>query len=102
MEGQISIAVMGVNFTRHMALCFGTHSCRNFDVKSDTLLICTLPPSELAGPVPVTVGDGRGNANAALACLFTYEKNEDQEDLYVASLRSFSDKFQHFVSTLVE
>lgn len=81
-SGGIEVSCLGSNFTRNMEILFGDTVATTTTFWNSQLLVCLLPPSPHAGPVPVTVRTASTGFTPPVpsppAATFTYVDDEDQ------------------------
>lgn len=79
--GGIEVSCLGSNFTRNMEIVFGDTVATTTTYWNSQLMVCLLPPSAQAGPVPVTVRMQNGFAPPPVSgpsATFTYQDDEEQ------------------------
>ncbi|KAH7031959.1 hypothetical protein B0J12DRAFT_583057 [Macrophomina phaseolina] len=80
-SGGIEVSCLGSNFTRNMEIVFGDTVATTTTYWNSQLMVCLLPPSQHAGPVPVTVRMQNGFAPPPVpgpSATFTYVDDDDQ------------------------
>lgn len=80
LNGGIEVTVLGASFFQGLEIWFGDNKATTTTFWSEASLVCLLPPSTVAGPVPVTFGRQRAAAPLGMQPpMFTYiDDNENQ------------------------
>lgn len=94
--GGIEVTILGNNFDRTHEICFGDAKAVTTTLWATNTLVCLLPPSPIAGPVPVTFAHQRqSNYPAATVSsppvMFRYIDDIDQQ-LFETCVRVLSEK----------
>lgn len=94
--GGVEVTILGNNFDRSHEICFGDMKAVTTTLWAANTLVCLLPPSPVAGPVPVTFAHQRQSAFSAAAVpsqpvLFRYIDDTDQQ-LFETCVRVLSEK----------
>ncbi|KAL6816839.1 hypothetical protein V8C40DRAFT_79614 [Trichoderma camerunense] len=93
LNGGMEVTVLGAGFYQGLEIWFGDHKATTTTFWSEASLVCLLPPSTVAGPVPVTFGPQRAAAPLGMQPpVFTYiDDNENQ--LMRAAMSFFGRRF---------
>ncbi|EHK15971.1 uncharacterized protein TRIVIDRAFT_227906 [Trichoderma virens Gv29-8] len=93
LNGGMEVTVLGAGFYQGLEIWFGDNKATTTTFWSEASLVCLLPPSSVAGPVPVTFGPQRAAAPMGMQPpVFTYiDDNENQ--LMRAAMSFFGRRF---------